>query len=78
MLTSRDKMLKFDFSLKTRDGHQIVNVQLQGRDLADAERKLRQMYHHCEVLSCTTTDADKNSSRTPDIEDLLTLISKQQ
>lgn len=71
-------MLKFDFSLKTRDGHQIVNVQLQGKDLADAERKLRQMYHHCEVLSCTTTDGDKNSSHTPDIEDLLTLIAKQQ
>lgn len=78
MLISQDKMLKYDFSLKTRDGHQIVNVQLQGRNLADAERKLRQMYHHCEVLSCTTTDTDHSTSRTPDIEDLLTLIAKQQ
>jgi hypothetical protein len=56
-------MLKFDFSLKTRDGHQIVNVQ---------------MYHHCEVLNCTTTDADKNTTRSMDIEELLTLIAKQQ
>ena len=71
-------MLKFDFSLKTRDGHQIVNVQIQGKDLADAERKLHQMYRNCEVLSCATTDADKNISRTMDIEDLLSLIAKQQ
>lgn len=70
-------MLKFDFSLKTRDGHQVVNVTILGKDLAEAERKLRQMYHHCEVLGCTTTDADKNASRSMDIEDLLTLIAKQ-
>lgn len=71
-------MLKFDFSLKTRDGHQIVNVQIQGKDLADAERKLHQMYRNCEVLNCAMTDADKNISRTMDIEDLLSLIAKQQ
>ena len=71
-------MLKFDFSLKTRDGHQIINVQIQGKDLADAERKLHQMYRNCEVLTCTTTDADKNTSRSMDIEDLLTLIARQQ
>lgn len=71
-------MLKFDFSLKTRDGHQIVNVQIHGKDLSDAERKLRQMYRHCEVLNCTTTDADKNTTRSMDIEELLTLIAKQQ
>ena len=71
-------MLKFDFSLKTRDGHQVINVMIQGQDLADAERKLRQMYRNCEVLNCTATDADKNASRAMDIEDLLSLIAKQQ
>ena len=71
-------MLKFDFSLKTRDGRQIINVRIQGKDMADAERKLRQMYRHCEVLNCTATDADQNASRAMDIEDLISLIVKQR
>jgi len=40
-------MPKFDFSVTTRDGQKVESVQIYGKDLPDAERKLRQMYHPC-------------------------------
>lgn len=70
-------MLKFDFSVKTRDGLKVESVQIFGKDMQDAERKLRQMYHHCEVTSCREISTDKVLGQSVDIEDLLTVISKQ-
>ncbi len=70
-------MLKFDFSLKTRDGQNVESIHIHGKDLSDAERKLRQMYRHCEVISCTTIDPDNKISQSADIEELLSLIAKQ-
>jgi hypothetical protein len=45
-------MLKYDFSLKTREGQQLRSIVIFGKDRDDAERKLRQMYRHCEILRC--------------------------
>jgi hypothetical protein len=70
-------MLKFDFSVKTRDGQKVESIQIYGKDMPDAERKLRQMYHHCEVTQCRTVNSDKTTGLTSDIEDLLSLIAKQ-
>jgi len=69
-------MLKFDFSVKTRDGQKVDSIQIQGKDLEDAERKLRQMYRDCEVTQYKTIELDKKFSRSADIEDVLTLIAK--
>jgi len=41
---------KFGFRIRTRDGLIVERLMIHGRDEADAERKLRQMYLHCEVL----------------------------
>lgn len=70
-------MLKFDFSVNTRDGQKVERIQIQGKDLPDAERKRRQMYRHCEVISCRAIDTGNKSSQSVDIEDLLCLIAKQ-
>lgn len=70
-------MLKFDFSVKTRDGQKVESIQIQGRDMADAERKLLQMYRLCEVISCKTMNVDNKLSQTSDIEDVLSLIAKE-
>ena len=70
-------MLKFDFSVKTRDGQKIESILIQGRDLPDAERKLFQMYRYCEVISCRTINADHKLSQSSDIEEVLSLIAKQ-
>lgn len=45
-------MLKFDFSVRTREGQRISSIMIMGKDRADAERKLYQMYRHCEILRC--------------------------
>lgn len=70
-------MLKFDFSVKTRDGLKVESVQIFGKDLPDAERKLRQMYQHCEVTSCKEISTDRVLGRSADIQELLSVISKQ-
>lgn len=70
-------MLKFDFSVNTRDGQKVESIQIYGKDFPDAERKLRQMYQHCEVLNCKTIDSGNTSSQSVDVEDLLSLIAKQ-
>jgi len=70
-------MLKHVFSVKTRDGQTVDSIQIYGKDLPDAERKLRQMYHHCEITSCRTIETDKSSGNSVDIEEILTLIAKE-
>lgn len=44
------EMKKFGFRIRTRGGSLVENLVIQGRDLEEAERKLRQVYHHCHVL----------------------------
>ena len=41
---------KFGFRIRTRQGLVIEHLMIHGRNEADAERKLRQMYPHCEIL----------------------------
>ena len=41
---------KFGFRIRTRQGLIVEHLMIHGRDEADAERKLRQMYLHCEIL----------------------------
>lgn len=69
-------MPKFDFALTTRDGQKVDSVQIYGKDMPDAERKLRQMYMHCEVTKCGMVNVEKELSPSADIEDLLSLISR--
>ena len=69
-------MLKFDFSVKTRDGQKVESIHIQGKDVLDAERKLRQMYRNCEVTHCKTIDSDKVICQSADIEEVLSLITK--
>lgn len=69
-------MQKFGFSIRTRDGHKIDNLLIAGRDQAEAERKVKQIYHHCEILSCEIKQGVARPSDTASVEDILSLISK--
>jgi hypothetical protein len=69
-------MLKFDFSIKTRDGQRIESIVIGGQDQADAERKLRQMYRHCEVLDCQIKSRNGKQDLATSVEEILSLISK--
>src|SRR5256885_17164850 len=41
---------KFGFRIRTPQGLVVEHLMIHGRDEADAERKLRQMYLNCEVM----------------------------
>jgi hypothetical protein len=68
-------MLKFDFSIRTRDGQKIESIVIAGRYQEDAERKLRQMYRHCEVLYCRIK-GEGRQLQPASMEEILSLISK--
>ena len=70
-------MLKFDFSIRTRDGQRIESLVIGGIDQKDAERKLNQMYRYCEIISCETKDSAIKQADSTSVEDILSLISKE-
>jgi len=69
-------MVRFDFSIRTRDGQRIESLVIGGIDQQDAERKLLQMYRYCEILRCETKDGGVKQSDSTSVEDILSLISK--
>ena len=67
--------IKYRFRIRTRHGLVLENLVIHGRDEADAERKLRQMYQHCQILECTILAArlkDEHMS----FEDVVSLLTK--
>ncbi len=70
-------MQKFDFSILTRDGQKVESIVIAAVDEAGAERKLRQMYRYCEVVSCNSRQSEGiRSQQAVSVEDILSLISK--
>jgi hypothetical protein len=75
---------KYGFRIRTRDGMVVEHLMIHGRDEADAERKLRQMYLHCEILECNVMQpammqpARRSSgpAAAASFEDVISLISK--
>jgi len=45
-------MIKFAIRIRTRSGLPVGNLVVHARDQADAERKIVQMYLHCEIIEC--------------------------
>ena len=69
-------MLKFYFSVLTQSGQKVENILIAGKDQPDAERKLRQMYYHCEVTRCEIKQEEVKPGQTASLEDILSLIAK--
>ena len=66
--------VKYGFRIRTRHGLVVENLVIHGRDEADAERKLRQMYRHCQVLECMIVAAKKPEHLS--FEDVVSLLTK--
>ncbi len=47
-------MIRYGFNIRTRSGQRVDNICIMAANQADAERRLRQMYHHCEIVHCQT------------------------
>ncbi|MGC2518722.1 MAG: hypothetical protein WA373_06405 [Burkholderiales bacterium] len=71
---------KYGFRIRTRQGMVVENLMIHGRDEADAEKKLKQMYLHCEIIDRSVMQpAMMRPARKTDaasFEDIVSLISK--
>jgi len=70
-------MNKYSFRIRTRTGMIVENLNVQGRERAEAERKLNQVYRHCEILECHEVDPSLKGNGL-DLEDMTSLINKQE
>jgi hypothetical protein len=67
------EMKKYGFRIQTRGGSTVDNLVIQGRDRDEAERKLRQVYHHCTVLEGKLLAEQADS----DFEAVISLIASE-
>lgn len=70
-------MMKFGFKIRTRGGLVVDNLLIPGKDQADAERKLTQIYRHCEILESKTLQRQLVREELMDIDGIISLISRQ-
>ena len=69
-------MQKYAFSIRTRSGQAIDRIVIAGKARDDAERKLKQMYHYCEVVTCEQLHQNANGRRHASVSDLLSALSR--
>ena len=74
---SDERMNKYGFRIRTRSGGLVENLQVQARDLAEAEGKISQIYRHCEILECQEITPTLKKEGL-DLDDVLALINKQE
>jgi hypothetical protein len=67
-------MTRFGFNIKTRSGQRVDNICILAANQADAERRLRQMYHHCEIVRCQTEAVNLRNDPL-DLEGVIGIIS---
>ena len=69
-------MNKYGFKIRTRGGMMVENLQVQARDREEAERKINQIYHQCEIVECQEL-APAGKTEGVDLEDVIELIKKE-
>ena len=69
-------MIKFGFKIKTRSGTVVENLMFAARDRVEAERKVTQIYHHCEILDCRELQQTIKEEGF-DLESAINLINKE-
>jgi hypothetical protein len=69
-------MQKFGFKIETKTGTTVDNLVVHANDLAHAEMKLRQMYHHCKIIDARAIDSVARGEGT-DLESAIGLIVGQ-
>ena len=66
-------MIRYGFNIKTRSGQRVDNICIMASCRDVAERRLRQMYHHCEIIACHTEAVRRNDPL--DLEAVIGMIS---
>ena len=67
-------MTRFGFTIRTKHGQRVESIQIMAASLADAERRLRQMYLHCEIVECRENAVPRRVDQL-DVENIIGLIS---
>ena len=67
-------VIRYGFNIKTRHGQRVENILIMAATQGDAERRLRQMYHYCEIVECREHAVPRRVD-TLDIEGVIGLIS---
>lgn len=67
-------MIRYGFQIRTRTGQPVDNISIVAATQEDAERRLRQMYHHCEIVDCREQAVPRRLD-TLDVEGVIGLIS---
>jgi hypothetical protein len=67
-------MIRFGFNIRTKHGQPVENIMIMAGSLGDAERRLRQMYHHCEIVEYREQSVPRRLD-TLDIAGVIGLIS---
>jgi hypothetical protein len=70
-------MIRYGFNIKTRTGQRVENISIMAGSQRDAERRLRQMYHQCEILECNAQTVPRRVD-TLDVEGVIGLISNSE
>ena len=70
-------MNKYGFRIRTRSGGVVENLLVLANDRAEAERKIEQVYHDCEILECKEVTPTLKKEGL-DLDDVLALINKQE
>jgi hypothetical protein len=69
-------MLRFGFNIRTRSGQRVDNICIMAANQAEAERRLRQMYLHCEIVHCQSEAVSRRSDPL-DLEGVIGIISNE-
>jgi hypothetical protein len=69
-------MTRYGFNIRTRSGQRVDNICIMAANQADAERRLRQMYHHCEIVHCQS-EAVSTRNDPLDLEGVIGIISSE-
>ena len=68
-------MIRYGFNIRTKHGQRVENILIMAATQIDAERRLRQMYHHCEIVECHEHAIPRRVD-TLDVEGVIGLISE--
>jgi hypothetical protein len=70
----RHFVIRYGFNIKTKHGQRVENILIMAASIDDAERRLRQMYHHCDIIECREQAVPRRVD-TLDMEGIIGLIS---
>lgn len=68
------ELVKFGFRIRVKSGALVDRLSIHGRDLDEASRKLRQIYHDCEILE-TWSEAATPKAACASFEDVVDLMN---